>query len=318
VAQVLAQTCKANAVSERRRESHSALPRNYPRWDVSSDPAQPPMVRVLSRGMSEVLVAEWRVGPCHGRRGPVQMKSDDRAYFCVSFALKGHQVCQTTKTRFVLEPGDITTWLNTEVLSFDVPKSLHRLTITVPVELMESVLPRPTAHSDLHIKGNSGPGILVAGYLNALADNLHAIDEQKSDATVKMTLDLLGTAITASASPASTSRRSQLFERIVSFVDRELEDSELSPVRIATAHGISARYLHLLFADRGETVRGRIRARRLARCWAELAQNDKRLTVTEIAFRWGFNDVAHFSRTFKARYGLGPRAFRQAATGQRQ
>jgi methylphosphotriester-DNA--protein-cysteine methyltransferase len=30
-------------------------------------------------------------------------------------------------------------------------------------------------------------------------------------------------------------------------------------------------------------------------------------TNIEIAFRWGFNDAAHFSRVFKAQYGVSPR-----------
>jgi len=29
-------------------------------------------------------------------------------------------------------------------------------------------------------------------------------------------------------------------------------------------------------------------------------------TVTDIAFRWGFNDMAHFSRTFKQAFGVIP------------
>ena len=32
--------------------------------------------------------------------------------------------------------------------------------------------------------------------------------------------------------------------------------------------------------------------------------------VGEIAFDWGFNDLSHFGRTFRERYGLSPRAFR--------
>ncbi|MDD5581131.1 MAG: AraC family transcriptional regulator [Methylobacter sp.] len=30
-----------------------------------------------------------------------------------------------------------------------------------------------------------------------------------------------------------------------------------------------------------------------------------------MAFRWGFNDSAHFSRVFKQQFGCSPREFRQ-------
>jgi AraC-like DNA-binding protein len=72
------------------------------------------------------------------------------------------------------------------------------------------------------------------------------------------------------------------------------------------------RYLHLVFAEHGHTVAGWIRDRRLARCPAELLKPF--FTVTEVAFRWGFNDAAQFSHAFRAQYGSSPRSFRQANT----
>ena len=33
-------------------------------------------------------------------------------------------------------------------------------------------------------------------------------------------------------------------------------------------------------------------------------------SVSEIAYEWGFNDAAHFSRTFKVRFGVSPRGLR--------
>jgi AraC family transcriptional regulator len=58
-------------------------------------------------------------------------------------------------------------------------------------------------------------------------------------------------------------------------------------------------------------VRSRLRhaARRLA--------GDRR-PITEIAFEVGFGDLSNFVRTFRRAAGLSPRAFRQAARGQRK
>ncbi|MGH8431886.1 MAG: AraC family transcriptional regulator, partial [Solimonas sp.] len=36
--------------------------------------------------------------------------------------------------------------------------------------------------------------------------------------------------------------------------------------------------------------------------------------VSEVAFAFGFNDAAHFSRSFKARFGFSPRDSRPAVT----
>jgi AraC family transcriptional activator of tynA and feaB len=39
--------------------------------------------------------------------------------------------------------------------------------------------------------------------------------------------------------------------------------------------------------------------------------------VGEIAFAAGFNDLSHFSRAYRARYGCAPRDARRAATASR-
>jgi AraC-like DNA-binding protein len=75
---------------------------------------------------------------------------------------------------------------------------------------------------------------------------------------------------------------------------------------------MSVRYLHRLFEDAGASVRATILARRLDRCRDALAGSPRR-SISEIAFAWGFNDAAHFSRVFKARFGGSPRDLRAAA-----
>jgi AraC-like DNA-binding protein len=36
--------------------------------------------------------------------------------------------------------------------------------------------------------------------------------------------------------------------------------------------------------------------------------------ITEIAFGWGFNELTHFSRAFKERYGVSPRDWRHRSS----
>lgn len=51
---------------------------------------------------------------------------------------------------------------------------------------------------------------------------------------------------------------------------------------------------------------------RLEQCYRELIQDaSARRTISEIAYAWGFNDQAHFSRTFRKHYGVSPRSLRR-------
>jgi AraC-like DNA-binding protein len=78
--------------------------------------------------------------------------------------------------------------------------------------------------------------------------------------------------------------------------------------------GISLRYLHRLFEDVGDSVGRLILAQRRDRCRDALANPPyARRSVSEIAFACGFNDAAHFSRSFKARLGMSPRDARVGA-----
>ena len=96
-------------------------------------------------------------------------------------------------------------------------------------------------------------------------------------------------------------------------IEALLSDPALSPVKLAEAHNISTRHLHRLFKQAGTSFREYVRAQRLARCRNDLAdQRLAALPVTEIAFRWGFNNSSHFSRCFKKTFGCTARDFRAA------
>jgi acetamidase/formamidase/AraC-like DNA-binding protein len=103
-----------------------------------------------------------------------------------------------------------------------------------------------------------------------------------------------------------------LLQRIYDAIERKLGDPEVSPARIAQLEGISERYLQKLFETTGDNFTHYLRERRLQRCWADLANpTEAHRSVSEIAFGSGFSDAAHFSRSFRDRFGLSPRTFRQ-------
>jgi AraC-like DNA-binding protein len=103
-------------------------------------------------------------------------------------------------------------------------------------------------------------------------------------------------------------RRSALAESlptlIEAYVDQHLGDQDLTPASVASAHNISLRYLYLLLADRAETPAAWIMAKRLEAARAHLALATDSVATT--AYRYGFKEPTHFSRRFKALYGLTP------------
>jgi AraC-like DNA-binding protein len=76
------------------------------------------------------------------------------------------------------------------------------------------------------------------------------------------------------------------------------------------------RYLHYLFQEQGTTVSRWIRHRRLEACRRELARRATGgVAVAAVAQRFGLTSPAHFSRVFRAAYGMSPREWRAVAAG---
>jgi len=71
--------------------------------------------------------------------------------------------------------------------------------------------------------------------------------------------------------------------------------------------------------DAGQSFAQYLRSRRLERCRAELVhQLYAHLSITEICFRWGFNDSSHFSHAFREQYGMSPRDYRKAMRARQE
>ncbi|HVZ54577.1 MAG TPA: helix-turn-helix domain-containing protein, partial [Pseudolabrys sp.] len=96
------------------------------------------------------------------------------------------------------------------------------------------------------------------------------------------------------------------------YVLAHLSDPDLSIDRIARAMGCSKRYLHQVFAAENVTIERHIWRLRIERCCEALTEQGKpEKSISAIAFEWGFNSSAHFSRLFKAQVGVAPTAFRR-------
>lgn len=94
-------------------------------------------------------------------------------------------------------------------------------------------------------------------------------------------------------------------------IRQSLNEPNLSPVSLANQMNISVRQLYRLFEEQGDSVCRFIQRSRLNRSAADLSNPRLRNeSITDIAFKWGFTDSAHFSRTFKKHFDQSPRDYR--------
>jgi acetamidase/formamidase/AraC-like DNA-binding protein len=156
---------------------------------------------------------------------------------------------------------------------------------------------------------------VITRALASAAQSLDALSDLEWDAVAQGLADLLlalTRQLVAPVCEGGSSAKAAIMNRVCQTIERRLEDPGLTPARVAQSEGISERYLQKLFEGVNDNFSHYVRERRLQRAWADLANPaEAHHTISEIAYRYGFGDSAHFSRTFRARFALSPREFRQ-------
>jgi AraC-like DNA-binding protein len=131
-------------------------------------------------------------------------------------------------------------------------------------------------------------------------------------------LDLVALAFAADAAighVALSSRRGATLLRLKATIEGALYDHTLKPVDAAAAAGIGVRYANALLAEEDTSLERYIVLRRLQHCHKALVDPAQaRRTVSDIAYSYGFSDLSHFTRRFKAQFGCLPRDCRPPRT----
>lgn len=199
------------------------------------------------------------------------------------------------------------------------------LIVGVGVEIPKALLPlsgkdRLDPLLGRRLSGRDGFGALLVQFLTRLAtggDTYRAADAPRlCDVLLDLIAGLLANELDGDAVPSASSRDRATILRVRDHVQRHLHDPQLSPQTVAAAHHLSIRQLHRLFEAEDVSVAGLIRERRLERVRRDLADPATAGTpVQAVAARWGFTSPAHFSRVFRAAYGVTPGEYRHSAAG---
>lgn len=155
---------------------------------------------------------------------------------------------------------------------------------------------------------------ILFGYLVSFSKQASLLPPAASEKVVRNFTELLAAAldevILASPLPLSEYRATALM-RVRDFVERHLDVCELDTAMVSTALNLSPRYINKLFEAESTSLTRYIWRRRLERAAADLQDPARAgLGISAIAMAHGFNDLSHFSRAFRQRFDLSPRAYR--------
>ncbi len=155
-----------------------------------------------------------------------------------------------------------------------------------------------------------GLGRIAAEFCSTLASEATALDAAVRARLGEEVMDVIALALDAGHGDepcADHAVQQARLRSVKAWIEEHLAEPDLSLEKIAKHNGISPRYLHYLFKLTDMSASEWIWDRRLQRSYDVLTRPEfGHLSITEAAYRSGFNSSSHFSTAFRRKFGIRP------------
>ena len=247
-------------------------------------------------------------------RGPSEISRMPLDAYFLNFQLKGQCRMSQGGRETITSPGEFALVDATQPYSNDYfTEDWKQHSFRIPRRLLHPLLRLPNQSTAVRVAEDGGFGTIAIEYLKLMAEKAESLPQEASASTMSSCLvNLVALALGGADCAIESGRkaaRQELCAMIIRHIDANAADPDLSPAKVAAHFHVSTRYLHKMLEDHGRSFGRILLERRLEHCALELAAGRVGVTISEIAFRWGFNDLSHFSRSFRRRFDRSPRDF---------
>lgn len=241
------------------------------------------------------------------------------AFFLLSLQLSGHGVVQQHQRRAELLPNDFALYSSVSPYSLKFANSFDQLVVQIPRQLLLDRIPNADWLTARTISGASGLGQMISNHMQEFANSIHASELLVQKFMQENLVDLIATGLASiNASKIElTHPDQQILLRAKLFIQSNLSNPYLDRTMVANATGLSVRHLGNAFSKDETSIAAYIRNTRLEKVARDL--KDIRFStqsVSGIAMKWGFNNLQHFSKIFKVKFGQPPITFRKIFTNK--
>ena len=246
-------------------------------------------------------------------RSSLRTAQDGMDYYLVQTHLKGHQDVHRAGKNHRCESGDLLVIDLADVHAAEAADFSH-LTLVIPRPLLAPHLAQPDSQEGRVLKGDNGLTTLAVNHMKTLAQVIGNMNQDEIRDVIEPTLLLLASSLNGtvdSVEQGSGGVVQSYLSRAKLIIEKNLQQ-DFNIDWLCKQVSISRAGLYRLFAPLGG-VKSYIQERRLRKCTEQLlSPRFAHLPIYDIAARWGFHNESYFSRAFKHRYGLTPRAARSA------
>lgn len=294
-----------------------------PFWnDVASRLITPLHVEALGEGPFSARIYHRRLRECEivsPVSSPARIFHDaeiDSGVLNLQLQHKGRSTNHTGGRTAVLEEGEFLLFDPSQPLWLSFTEPTHAIVLRLPLARVEERIPHLKSQIGVPMSGKTGPGALFSNFLRQAWAELERDEEGEwVESLGEAIWPLLDMAYAHARPRSEANRRDQRRRALFDAVEAELTDPDLDVHRLARRMGVSARYVQMLFAEMGTTPRAFIQERRLELAARRLEREGGGLTVTDVAYDAGFNDLSSFCRAFRRRFDTSPTHYRGRARG---
>jgi len=230
--------------------------------------------------------------------------------FIVQLQLKGWSVVRQGGEEIRIEPGQIILYRNSLPVHIQRDGCFRNLLFSIAEERFIGSFPHWRHANAMLLAADHGAPAVFADLLHSLLRQARKMNPASLEGVAESAINLLGAALQplADNQPRDHSHLETYHKsRIKKFIASNMHNPDIDVQTIAESVGLSRRYVHQLFANEPQHLMQWVLVQRLEHCRRELSSDHTRhRTISEIAFSWGFNDQAHFSKAFRKHFGVSP------------
>jgi AraC-like DNA-binding protein len=265
--------------------------------------------------IGDVRIAKVTASPHRIVRKPSFIGGGKSDFLKVVLQVKGTSCFEQGNRSVDLSPLEWSVYEATVPYCISVPQDTETLVAIVP---RENIAMKRIHLDDLLLRkfsGKAGIGKLALQFIISAFDEIPVIaPEAEWEIAAAISNLIRFTMLDASEIQTEVSLPQVWCDRIKSYIVSHLRDPQLSIEQIAVALNCTKRYVHKVFQAEGTSVSGSILRMRLNRCREDLRNPARsRNSITDIAYSWGFNNPAHFSKAFRDEFHVSPSCFRMEA-----
>lgn len=272
-------------------------------------PPGPFSARLAARSAGPLRIASGESSSYELIRSRREVDGAPSDHYCIYLQRRGEGIISQCDETLTYQPNDIA------ISDLKLPfRALHadggrRIVAVVPCALLDQRAPWVRQTALRRLAANAPFVDLARRHMLEMAEN-RAMSETAMTLLTENLCNLLALASATDIAPSRMQPELQI-EAMLAFCRQNLHNTELTPQCVADYLGISVRTLHLRFRQIGQSFGRWVLEERLKACSVALRdENQRGLNISDIAYRLGFNDLSHFNKAFRTRFGMSPREWR--------